>query len=418
MKIKKVIFALAFILLIVSAIFFAYSYFLKEKFSSSFKVDSVLLKKVVKEGENSTLNVKIINLGNESKFNLRFSGAEIFYLNEQTFILNNLESREVDIIINKSYPGIYTGALIISKDKEEKIIPLVFEVQTKEVFFVVNSDINAQYKSINPGEEFITDVKFFNLKDKDTHQISVKYEIKNIENKIIDSEIKTENIAPRTSFPKSFLIPKQISAGDYIFTVFVEYKGFISTSSDLFSVSEKRKLPDFLNLNFFILIVVLFLFVILFLLFYLFYERNKLFFKLRKQHSEQIKIYSQKIDLKEKESIAKARTEKEKKKIIHEFSDAKKKIIGEIKKEQKKQKSNFEKLKKSKDKKFIEKKISEWDYKTYPKAIKSAEIKQKLKMKLGALEHAYSEGYISEGAYTKVSSRIKSATNKLKGKSL
>jgi len=418
MKKKNILLIFAVSFIIVGAIFFTYSEYSKDK--NSFNVNPVLLKSVIKQGEISSSNFKITNLKEEGNFQIDVIGLDnLTSLRENNFKLSNLDSKEIEIIFNglDSAMGIYVGSLIVKDSLKEKAVPVILEIQSQEIIFAVNLDVGSKYKEIEKKGNTLTDVKFFNLKDTEMHSLEVEYVIKDINGKILVSETEIMTVGSKSSITKTISLPDNTESGKYVFGVTAKYENSVSTSSYLFDVVDKKKgiLSD---MNLFSSLVVIFLFVIIILIIYILYERNKLFLALKSQHGSELKFYSDNVEKQKKESLAKARTVKEKKKILNEFNKAKEEIINEIKKEQKKQKTEFKELRKSKDKKAIEQKLQEWKKGVYPKALEAAQIDQELKLKLMALERAYSEGYISKKSYRKGSSRIKSANRKIKGKSL
>ena len=139
----------------------------------------------------------------------------------------------------------------------------------------------------------------------------------------------------------------------------------------------------------------------------MFYERNRLFFRLKNQQAKQIKFYSNEIDRQQKKSLSGMKTKEEKQKILKKFRETKKKILDGIKKEHIKQKKEFERIRREKGKGDVEEKIADWKRSVYSNVIKRAEFGMGLKIKLGILERAYDEGYISKETYSKVKGRIK-----------
>jgi len=418
MKKKNIILIFVISLVIVGAIFFVYSEYFKDK--SSFNVNPGLLKSVIKQGEISSTNFKITNLKDEDNFQINVIGLEnLISLEENNFKLSHLSSKEIEIIFNgsDSVSGIYVGSLIVKDSLKEKAVPVILEIQSQEVIFAINLDVSSKYKEIEKKGNTLTEVNFFNLKDTEMHTLEVDYVIKDISGKILVSETEIMTVGSKSSITKIISLPDDIKSGKHVFGVTAKYEDSISTSSYLFDVVDKKK-SILSNMNLFSLLVIIFLFVIVLLIIYILYERNKLFLALKSQHGSELKFYSNNVEKKKKESLSKAKTIKEKEKILNEFKDAKEKIIKEIKNEQEKQKIELKELRKSKDKKVIQKKLQEWKKGVYPKALEAAQIDQELKMKLMSLEKAYSEGYISKKSYKKGSSRIKFADKKIKRKSL
>lgn len=407
MKKKKIILISVIVLIVIGLVFFIFF----PKVESSFDVNPVLLKSVIKQGESSGVIFRVTNFGEEKNFKIGFASPIDFILLEtNNFGLDSLQSKEIGIIFNasKSVPGVYVNSLIVDNGLEQKQIPIILEVQTREVFFAIKLDVGLQYKVLEKTDDTFTDIKFFNLRDFETYSVNVNYVVQNLKGEIVQSEDELVIISPETAILKTMPLPDNIEFGNYVFSIVAKYDDYVSTSSYLFNVVDKKRKPGFLfDINFFSLIVLVLLIAIVFLISYMFYERNKLFSQLKHTHSSELKFYSRKIDNQKIESLAEAKTDKEKKKIVREFSHAKEKVLSAMKREQAKQKKEFRKLAKRKDKKLIKKKVNEWKSGVYARALRSAELSSDLKLKLGTLKKAYAEGYISEESYKKGSSRIR-----------
>ena len=415
--IKKIITIFAIILIVIGLIIFGYFKFYKD--STSFNVDHVFLKTVIKQGEFLITELKITNLENTENFEINIVGLESqITLSENNFKLNPKESKEIEIVFDSTNyaPGVYVGSLNIKNEIEEKIIPVIFEIQTKDILFAITIDVSPKYKEVEKGEETIADINFFNLKDKKTYPVEIEYKIANLKGETISLELKDLTIGSKSSITKSTLIPEDITTGSYIFSIILKSGNTVSTSSYLFSVTPKKRilLFDINNTNLFSLLVVIFLFIMIVLIIYIVYERNKLFNQFKKQQSSELKFYSRGIEKQKEESLRKVKTKIEKEKVFREFRDAKVKVIRQIKSIQTSQLKEFEKLKKKKSKKILEKKLREWKKEIYPRAVENARISGKLKFKLGTLKRAYEEGYISKKSYKKGTSRIKSINEKVK----
>ncbi|MEK6897747.1 MAG: hypothetical protein AABX28_00130 [Nanoarchaeota archaeon] len=385
---------------------------------NSFSINQVFMKSVMKQGENLETAFKITNTGDEMEFSIEVAGMEkIVSVTENNFALKKDESKEIKLLFNSSgsEPGIYAGSLKINKGIEKEEIPIILELQTEQTLFAVNLDVSPEHKEIEKNGETSTGINLINLMDKRTHDVEIDYFILDINGKVVASEQSQINIGTKSAITKNIPLPENIEEGKYIFAVVIKSELTVSTSSYLFSVVKKKiKIPFDIS-EFLPAIIIVLLFAIMIVIFYIVYERNRLFSELRRQHKSELEFYSKGIEEHKKASLAKAKTLKEKEEIIEEFRDAKEKILQGIKKEQSNQRRELKKLKKEKNDKAIKGKLDEWRRDIYPKALKSAEISQKLKLKLGALKRAYSEGYITKESYEKGESRIE---RKIKRKSL
>lgn len=398
-------------LVIIGILSGAYFYFTSEE-KDSFSLNRVFLKTIIKEGESLSTNFKVTSNVEGNDFSVRLNGLDKFTnVSETEFSLNRGESKEIIVSFEgvENNLGIFVGSVLIKDKTKTKILPVILEIQSHDTFFSSKIDASSRYRELSKGEDLVTELTIFNLRDNQEHDISIRYNIYNSEGKSIYSDFKNATVGTKSTITNSVIIPASAKEGKHFLTAVVELNGFVSTASYLFDINEKSF--EFLVLDTRIIssITGLLLIVILLILIYIIYERNKLFRELKGQQSSQIKFYSSRIDKEKKNSLSKAKNKKEKEKIKREYEKAKKEIIRRIKDQQKGQKKKLRKLRDKKDKKYIRKKLQEWKGDVYSKALEKAEINGKLKRKLSALEKAYSEGYISGESYKKGKSRIKSA---------
>mgnify|MGYP001597997438 CR=1 FL=1 len=367
MRNKKLI-ILSILVIIILALFV---YFKSNSKSDDFKVNTVILKSILKIGEEISSNVKITNLKSEKNFQLSIKNLGMVSLSEENFALKKDESKDIIVTFKSDYfkdiPGVYVDKLIVKADSSEIEIPIIIEIQSKTALFAANLEVSPEYKEIKPGEKISAGVKIFNLKDTQTHTIKLTSLIKNLDNEAIVSE--TENIAvgTETMITKTISLPKKISLGNYVFAVIADfedtYGNSVSTSSYLFSIGNDKDILTFdsnLIIIIFSIAVLIFLFGIVALVFYFIHERDKLFLELGKQHKDEMKFYLSRIEHIKQNELTKTKEPKKKEKIKHKFIEIKKKVIRKIKEKHKRQKKEFKVLKKQKRTNDMKTKLQEW----------------------------------------------------------
>ncbi len=377
--------------------------------NATFDLNKVLLKSVINENEDLNTSFRVVNFGENRNFIINVLDLEnLVSPMEKTFSLDNYESKDVLVYFNgkNASPEVYVGSFEIKAEDEKKILPVIFEIQSFSPYFAINLDINSAYKEVTPGKEMMANINFFNLKDVETHSADVEYRIVGMNGKVAASEKQNIIIGSKLSVQEIMKIPDELTQGNYVFAVILNFDGSISTSTYLFSVADKSVNFNFIGVDFFQIFILSILFLVTIIIIYILYERNRLLSGLRNDQKSELRYYSRGIEKQKYESLKKAASEKDRKKILKEFSDAKEKIIGKIKELQDEQRRELQKLREKKGKNFIKKIIGKWKREVFPKALKSARINEKLKKKLSVLDKAYSGGYISKRAYKKVKSRI------------
>lgn len=409
MKKKTLNFLWIIAIIAVSSAILIFLYFNYMPKSGTFDLNKVLLKSVINEDEDLNTSFRIVNFGERRNFTIDVFDLENFvFLDERNFSLDNYESKDISVHFDgkNASPEVYVGSFEIKSGNEKKILPVVFEIQSFSPYFALSLDINSIYKEIAPGKEIVSNVNFFNLKDVESHPVEVEYKIVDVNGKIAASEKQKIIIGSKLSVQETMKVPEELAPNNYIFAVVLNFDGSVSTSTYLFGVTDKKINFSLIGVDFFQIFILFTLFIITVIIIYILYERNKLLSRLKSDQKSEIKYYSHGIEKQKHESLKKAASKGEKNRILAEFNDAKEKIIDKIKELQEEQRKELQKMGEKRNEDYVRKKISKWKKEVFPKALKSAEINEKLKKKLSVLNEAYSEGYISEEAYKKGKFRI------------
>lgn len=366
MKKKWKLTAVLFLIIILIAGALIYSNYSKKSTEKGFKADTIILKSVIKQGEVISNNFKITNLKEKQNFKISIRDLKSFVsLSEDEFELDKDESKNIEVgFKGYSYPpDVYVGSLVIEADSRKEIIPVILEIQSKEVSFAANLNIPASSKQITPGEQVIIGVKIFNLLDTKPHTVKLSYSIKNLEGENIFLESENVVVTTENQLIKNILIPENINLGDYAFTLTIGFEDSLSTSSYLFSVVEKESV--FSNLGgsgvtiIFAVIVLGFVLGIVILFIYMMKERDRLFMQLKKQQTNELRSALEKIKQR-KQAVVVIAKPAEKKKIERKFKEARKKAVKKIKEKHRVQRVVFKQLKKKKRTSEMKKKIDEW----------------------------------------------------------
>jgi len=256
---------------------------------SGFEVDSVFLKTAIKTGSSLDNQIKITNLRDSaSNFEIKIIDlGKVASVETEKFDLNPKETKSVYIVfsaVNIS-EGIYVGKIEILSEQEEKDIPIVLEVESKDVLFDSNINLFPR-EEIYAGDKINAEIKIFDLSKIGTSSIELSYFVKNFQGKTIISETESLVVDDMTSITKSFDLPKDVEAGDYIFGAILKYKNSVGSSSIIFQVIEEEKPSISLISNRYVIILVgIIVFAVLFVLFSE-YERKKMKNVLKIQRTE------------------------------------------------------------------------------------------------------------------------------------
>lgn len=341
-------------------------------FVLAFSVDNILLKVAIKQGENVSKIIKITNTDSQASFKIESTGlGNLLFIEDKEFTLKPNEVKT--LILNFSSqayePGIYVGELIV-KSREEKKIPIIVEIETKEVLFDTNLNVPLIYENIYPGEKFIADVTVFNLEKIGMKTVEMNYFIKDFLGNTITSE--TENLAVETSalVTKTISLPKNIKSGDYVFITLTKYQNSVGTSSHFFRVVETKPfiIEKMEKSSAYIIVIIFFLaivfFAITFLVVYSIKKKDELFLELEKQHQREMMLQFKLLEEAKKAELKRLRGKKRTKKR-EEFRKVRRERGRELRKKYKEREKELKKLKKLGLRAQMKRKIKQWEKEGY-----------------------------------------------------
>ena len=336
---------------------------------------SVLLKFSLNKGDTINKNIDIFSVSG-GEINLKLEGIDKgVNITESNFILKKGEKREIKINFDTRHidKGVYVGQIRISGGGEEEIIPIIFEVESADVFFDGNLEIPSKYSEIFPGDKIIVQLNIFDLisggeiqEGFGSSSVDINYNVHDLHGNTIISENENFVIDSQVKMTKTIIFPKDIETGQYVFSAVINYKSSVGIATELFKISEKesKSIADLFKENdfgfVFILIFIGFIFLILILFFvYIIHDRDKLTLKLREYNAQELQ--RQKSLLTAQAKIVKKKKRKSVKKIKKEVREK----IKKIKKKHKERIKVFKRLKKKGEITEMKKKLKQWKNKGY-----------------------------------------------------
>ncbi|MBT3282276.1 MAG: hypothetical protein HN374_04845 [Cryomorphaceae bacterium] len=290
---NKVIFAIIFVVALILVSFFFFYDFRKE---SSFEVDSVFLKLVVKEGDSLEKEFLIKNFDSEGSFKIS-SDLDYVLIEDGNFKLGVGESKAVNLKFNLAGndEGVYLGNIFIEKGNERLEIPIVLEIESEEVLFDSVISIPPEYSGVYVGSNLFFENKVFNLENIGSKNVRISYLIKSFDGKLVFSEEENVAVENQALITKTIPISKHFNQGDYVLIVITHQGDSFGTSTYNFEVSKK---DIFLSFNFnVIIILIIFVFIILFV-FYNIRQRDKFLLELNRQRKREIECIVGKLEKK------------------------------------------------------------------------------------------------------------------------
>jgi len=254
---KIVIVFLFLLLIIISILFFiqnraiVLSKIAAEESLVPFEIDQILIKVLVKSEESIEKELRVMNVGNdESDVMIKVVGlSDIVSVLDKEFIIKPGQTKIVRLNFSsfsktkgiEQAPGVYIGKVTAKTDSYETEIPLIVEIESKNVLFDMNLNPVARDRKINRGESTTFEIRVFNLLDIESYNVDMEYFVKDINGNTIISE--SENVVVRTqaSFFKTLKIPEKLKLGNYVFIAQSSFGNSIGTASYLFEVESTVK---------------------------------------------------------------------------------------------------------------------------------------------------------------------------------
>jgi len=343
--------------------------------SLGLEVSSLLLKVSLNKGESVAKSFTITSKEGDA-YSLNVVSVPGASLSGDNFILSKGEKKTVDVIFNSTdlEPGIYVGSIDITSPKETLSLPVILEIESRDVFFDVNLDIPPAYTEILPGGRLIAQIKVFDLTSGGgtsegvdgvgTSSVDIEYNIFDLRGNLLSSESERLVVDKQAQVTKTFGFPEELSGGDYVVGVAVKYGSSVGVSSQMFTIEEKEvtNAPSlkFFDLNSAIVLVLIlvFTFSVVFLFIYIIRDRDKLIADLKRYHYRELKMQREMLERQVRFLKSQGVYGRDVKREVSRKIEA-------LKREQKKRVMELKELKRRGDIGEMRKKIREWERKGY-----------------------------------------------------
>ena len=275
------------ILLCSVIVFFIGLSFMFVSAGGGFKIDNALLKMVVTEGEFVNKSLKVMSaVGGD--FSVDKNGLD-FVSVVDFFSLEAGGEMEINLMFDSTglEPGIYFGEILISNG-EVVAVPIIFEVESDEVFFDGSISAPLEYSKVYAGGSLVVENKIFNLENIGLKNIDAHYFVEDFEGNSLFSEDENIAVGSQVLNIKTVSMPEDIEPGDYLFGVILKYGDSVGTSSYFFKVSEKEVVSAGDGENYFLWVVVILLIGLVFFIIYYLRQRDKVFLELSRQYKREI----------------------------------------------------------------------------------------------------------------------------------
>lgn len=364
--------------------------------TSSFDINSLILKVTVKQGD-SLEKVLTVSKGTGENINFEVVSVSGVSLSSNNFLLSKDESKNIIVTFDskKLEPGVYVGSIKVSDSKNTIYLPVLFEVESLDVFYDINLDIPPAYSSIVPGEKIVTQIKILDLtwagitQGLGANTVKLDYAIYSISGKQLVAESESVIIDRQTQITKTVAFPKSATKGDYVFVAIARYKSSVGVSSYLFSVSDETKKDSSLNdsrLSWFLGAIVLIFLIVVGFFVYIIKSRDSIIRELKSYNDEE---FSRKKAL----ILQQGELLKSKGNSGEEVDAEIRNKLNDLKVKQEQRVSELVKLKSNGDVESMKRKLAEWKSKGYNTGVLDYKLSNLSEEEMGAILKKWKETY-------------------------
>lgn len=160
-----------------------------------------------------------------------------------------------------------------SKNNKKKISIILFVLVLSLAFlslkvfaaqpFNVEIDLPDNYQNVNPGSEIWFTINLLNLANSQRIDVTLNYEIIDLDNKSVIHNSKTVAIETQASFVASLRVPENLPSGKYYINVMVSSSLGESSSKSSLLVSNSKKdfIYYYISLGAIVILLIIFLII-------------------------------------------------------------------------------------------------------------------------------------------------------------
>ena len=283
-------------------------------------------------------------------------------IEENEFWLDVNEKKDIELRfdVKDKLPGIYFGLIKFVGELDLKLLPIILEIESKEVLFDSILSIPVEYSNVYVEGDLVVETKLFNLENIGAKNVDVEWFIKDFNGKVIFSDEDNLVVESSVSNTKVLKISEDVEKGNYIFGIIINYGDSVGVSSHYFEVIEKKK---GLSESYFVWIVFTLLLLIILFILYNSFRKDKYLAELHKQYRSEVRKEVAKVVCEKRRVNALKPSEKVKK--LKKISRNYKKKLKKVKAVHKVRVKEIKRLKKKKKISEVKKKLNEWKKQGY-----------------------------------------------------
>jgi hypothetical protein len=214
-----------------------------EETINDFSISPFSIKEHLALGLAKTKTITIRNTGTASlNFNLNVAAISDFvFLSDTSFTLEPGQEKAVEANIIGKKLGSYIGEIEARAAGIKKSISAIIEVESEQVLFDAKMDIPSGYREVRAGDDLKAQITLLNVGPPRKVDVTTTYLIKDRLGNVVYESSEIFAVEKQSSFVKSFKVPKNLPAGDYLAIVELRYENSFAVSSELFRILPKEE---------------------------------------------------------------------------------------------------------------------------------------------------------------------------------
>jgi len=202
--------------------------------ATELEINPVMVKKLITINDEIREPIKVKNIGIIEENISSESSKEYFRLNDNNFLLIPNQTRGLYFDFKPEMIGVYNGIIKIYTGEKEYKIPIIIEVESKDLFF--DSNVEIKNSIVNRGEMLEIGLEVFNLREISDDEVEISYYVKEIDGDTIAEESEKINVKSYEYQIRTIELPENIKEGNYFILVKTRKGVKIGTSTDTFQV--------------------------------------------------------------------------------------------------------------------------------------------------------------------------------------
>lgn len=224
-------------------VFLVFTFCLAGVFAENIQSDSVFIKVSLEKGNVLDKNL-VLSSRVPGDFRVAVFGLEGVNLDRDRFYLDYSESKVIGVSFDSlNVPvGTNVGSIKIVGLEETHSIPVIFEVESSNLFFDLDLEIPSNYGKVFSTGEVFTNLRIFDLVSfrgetgTDPVNLDVEYLVYDLGGKVIYSEMEEIVLDGDARIGKTLTLPAGTSAGDYVISAKIAHNGLTGVSSEILGI--------------------------------------------------------------------------------------------------------------------------------------------------------------------------------------